>query len=201
MAVSHAGWQAAPAGDGAGCSTGAAGFTPLGVCQPVGFADCSYTVVTLLGLSETGAAGPHRLTDWMTDCLYFTGLLLHLPAGPSHPFSYSLLLLLFFSPPHLLPFTLASHVTREGHVKWRGRLMQVCVCSLCVCSYPSENQPDFRPSKWGHLATKTTLEGLNLKVRCNGVISDNSSKQPHWKSLGLKLDQDYIWATEGLNSG
>lgn len=58
QSCSHAGWQAAPAGVGAGCSTGAAGFTPLDVCQPAGLADCSYTVVTLLGLNEPGAVGP-----------------------------------------------------------------------------------------------------------------------------------------------
>lgn len=57
QSCSHAGWQAAPAGVGAGCSTSAAGLTPLGLCQPAGLVDCGDTVVTLLGLNEPGAVG------------------------------------------------------------------------------------------------------------------------------------------------
>lgn len=53
----HAVWQADPAGVRTGCITGAAGFY-LDLCQPAGLADCSYTVVTLVGPSEAVAAGP-----------------------------------------------------------------------------------------------------------------------------------------------
>lgn len=48
---------------------------------PAGLADCSYTVVTLVGPSEAVAAGP----DWLTASLYFTGLLMYLPPGLPNP--------------------------------------------------------------------------------------------------------------------